>query len=93
MDAKDPSRSVIARHFRTHLSKDMHQCGDYDSDKPGARLIGETARVSAVCHPKPMCRIHVQYVITEAKFVNLPVEEKKVVTSLLPSTESVARFD
>ncbi|KAJ9095397.1 hypothetical protein QFC20_006679 [Naganishia adeliensis] len=37
----DPSRSVIAHHYCTHLhGKNMHQCLIFDSDTPGARLIG-----------------------------------------------------
>jgi len=37
----DPSRSVIAHHYCTHLKgKNMHQCLIFDSDSPGARLIG-----------------------------------------------------
>ncbi|KAJ9096831.1 hypothetical protein QFC21_005102 [Naganishia friedmannii] len=37
----DPSRSVIAHHYCTHLKgKNMHQCLIFDSDTPGARLIG-----------------------------------------------------
>ncbi|GHJ88043.1 hypothetical protein NliqN6_4445 [Naganishia liquefaciens] len=39
--AHDPSRSVIAHHYCTHLhGKNMHQCLIFDSDTPGARLIG-----------------------------------------------------
>ncbi|KAJ9105560.1 hypothetical protein QFC19_003542 [Naganishia cerealis] len=37
----DPSRSVIAHHYCTHLKgNNMHQCLIFDSDTPGARLIG-----------------------------------------------------
>ena len=38
--AHDPSRAVRAHHFCTHLRPDLHQCVIYDSDQPGARLIG-----------------------------------------------------
>ncbi|KAL7420718.1 hypothetical protein Q5752_004669 [Cryptotrichosporon argae] len=38
--AHDPSRSVRAHHFCTHLRKDLHQCVVYDSDRKDARLIG-----------------------------------------------------
>ncbi|ORX34529.1 hypothetical protein BD324DRAFT_664212 [Kockovaella imperatae] len=37
--AIDPSRSVVAHHFCTHLSRDLHQCVIYDCDKADARLI------------------------------------------------------
>ncbi len=33
-------RQVEAHHFCTHLVHDMHQCVIYDSNQPGARLIG-----------------------------------------------------
>jgi hypothetical protein len=39
----DPSRAVRAHHFCTHLRSDL--CVVYDSDQPGARLIGELCRV------------------------------------------------
>jgi hypothetical protein len=38
--AADPSRSVKAHHFCTHLRKNLHQCVIYDSDEANARLIG-----------------------------------------------------
>lgn len=38
--ADDMGRQVEAHHFCTHLSHDMHQCVIYDSNAPGARLIG-----------------------------------------------------
>lgn len=38
--ADDMGRQVEAHHFCTHLAADMHQCVIYDSNKPGARLIG-----------------------------------------------------
>lgn len=36
----DHTRIVEAHHFCTHLTNDLHQCIIYDSDKPGAKLIG-----------------------------------------------------
>lgn len=36
----DQTRSVEAHHFCTHVSADLHQCVIYDSDEPGAKLIG-----------------------------------------------------
>lgn len=36
----DPSRHVLAHHFCSHVSKEMHQCVIYDSNKPDAKLIG-----------------------------------------------------
>jgi len=36
----DIGRQVVAHHFCSHVSKDMHQCIIYDSNKPDARLIG-----------------------------------------------------
>lgn len=38
--ADDMGRQVEAHHFCTHLAHDMHQCVIYDSNTPGARLIG-----------------------------------------------------
>ena len=38
--ADDMGRQVEAHHFCTHLAHDMHQCIIYDSNRPGARLIG-----------------------------------------------------
>ncbi len=38
--ADDIGRQVEAHHFCTHLAHDMHQCVIYDSNRPGARLIG-----------------------------------------------------
>ncbi|KAF9000737.1 DUF1264-domain-containing protein [Cyathus striatus] len=36
----DRTRHVEAHHYCTHLSHDLHQCIIYDSDQPGAKLIG-----------------------------------------------------
>lgn len=36
----DRSTHIRSHHFCTHLRKDLHQCIVYDSDSPGARLIG-----------------------------------------------------
>eukprot|EP00850_Spirogloea_muscicola_P003062 SM000012S25324 [mRNA] locus=s12:331658:332986:- [translate_table: standard] len=38
--AHDLSRQVEAHHYCAHPSEDFHQCLIYDSDEPGARLIG-----------------------------------------------------
>ncbi|HJU15783.1 MAG TPA: OBAP family protein [Stellaceae bacterium] len=38
--ADDMGRQVEAHHFCIHLTHDMHQCVIFDSNKPGARLIG-----------------------------------------------------
>ncbi|EEB89773.1 hypothetical protein MPER_12096, partial [Moniliophthora perniciosa FA553] len=39
--AYDPSRIVPAYHYCTHnISSDLHQCIIFDSNEPGARLIG-----------------------------------------------------
>ncbi|WIA30812.1 hypothetical protein OEZ86_000870 [Tetradesmus obliquus] len=38
--AHDTTRQVHAHHFCSHLNEEMRQCIIYDSDKPGARLIG-----------------------------------------------------
>ncbi|CZT04119.1 related to DUF1264 domain protein [Rhynchosporium agropyri] len=38
--ASDPSRSVEANHYCTHLSADVRQCLIYDAPKNPARLIG-----------------------------------------------------
>jgi hypothetical protein len=38
--ADDMGRQVEANHFCIHLAHDMHQCVIFDSNKPGARLIG-----------------------------------------------------
>jgi len=43
----DLSRQVIAEHFCSHLSDELLQCLIYDSNKPGARLIGIECIVSA----------------------------------------------
>lgn len=43
----DLSRQVIAEHFCSHLSDEVLQCIIYDSNKPGARLIGIEYIVSA----------------------------------------------
>jgi len=36
----DMSRQIIAEHYCSHLSDEVLQCILYDSNKPGARLIG-----------------------------------------------------
>src|SRR5437763_10764611 len=36
----DMSRQIIAEHYCSHLSDEVLQCVIYDSNKPGARLIG-----------------------------------------------------
>lgn len=38
--AHDISRQVIAHHYCTHYTEELHQCVIYDSDKANARLIG-----------------------------------------------------
>ena len=38
--ADDMGRQVEAHHFCIHLRADLHQCVIFDSNKPGARLIG-----------------------------------------------------
>lgn len=38
--AHDITRHVEAHHYCAHVNEDMHQCVIYDSEKPGARLIG-----------------------------------------------------
>jgi hypothetical protein len=38
--AHDPSKQVIAHHYCTKISPDMHQCVLYDSPNKGAKLIG-----------------------------------------------------
>lgn len=43
----DVSRQIIAEHYCAHLSDDVLQCVIYDSNKPGARLIGIEYIVSA----------------------------------------------
>jgi hypothetical protein len=43
----DLSRQVIAEHYCAHLSDEVLQCIIYDSNKPGARLIGIEYIVSA----------------------------------------------
>ncbi|MEY2530282.1 MAG: hypothetical protein QOI96_367 [Verrucomicrobiota bacterium] len=43
----DISRQVIAEHYCAHLSGEVLECVIYDSDKPGARLIGIEYIVSA----------------------------------------------
>ena len=43
----DVSRQVIAEHYCAHLSNEVLECVIYDSDKPGARLIGIEYIVSA----------------------------------------------
>jgi Protein of unknown function (DUF1264). len=41
------SRQIIAEHYCAHLSDEVLQCIIYDSNKPGARLIGVEYIVSA----------------------------------------------
>lgn len=43
----DMSRQIIAEHYCAHLSDEVLQCILYDSNKPGARLIGVEYIVSA----------------------------------------------
>lgn len=43
----DMSRQIIAEHYCSHLSDEVLQCVIYDSNKPGARLIGVEYIVSA----------------------------------------------
>ena len=43
----DMSRQIIAEHYCAHLSDEVLQCVIYDSNKPGARLIGIEYIVSA----------------------------------------------
>jgi len=43
----DMSRQIIAEHYCSHLSDEVLQCILYDSNKPGARLIGVEYIVSA----------------------------------------------
>lgn len=38
--AHDATRQVRAHHFCSCVNEDMRQCVIYDSDQPGARLIG-----------------------------------------------------
>lgn len=43
----DMARQLIAEHYCAHLSDEVLQCVIYDSNKPGARLIGVEYIVSA----------------------------------------------
>ncbi len=43
----DMSRQIIAEHYCSHLSDEVLQCVIYDSNKPGARLIGVEYIVNA----------------------------------------------
>jgi hypothetical protein len=43
----DMSRQIIAQHYCSHLSDEILQCVLYDSNRPGARLIGVEYIVSA----------------------------------------------
>ena len=43
----DMARQIIAEHYCSHLSDEVLQCVLYDSNKPGARLIGVEYIVSA----------------------------------------------
>jgi hypothetical protein len=36
----DINRQVVAHHYCSHVGEEMHQCVIYDSDQPGAKLIG-----------------------------------------------------
>ena len=38
--AAEPERQVVAHHYCTHLTSEIHQCVLYDSADKGARLIG-----------------------------------------------------
>ena len=38
--AAEPSRQIVAHHFCTHLTSEIHQCVLYDSADKGARLVG-----------------------------------------------------
>ena len=38
--ASDPSRMVETNHYCGHLTEDVRQCILYDSDQPGARILG-----------------------------------------------------
>src|SRR5437660_5511753 len=38
--ADDMGRQIEAHHFCIHLRHDLHQCSIFDSNQPGARLIG-----------------------------------------------------
>ena len=38
--ASDPHRHILAHHFCSHVSAEMHQCIIYDSNQPNARLMG-----------------------------------------------------
>ncbi|EAW13142.1 OBAP family protein [Aspergillus clavatus NRRL 1] len=44
--ATDPTRSVEANHYCTHVTEDIRQCLIYDSTKPNARLIGVEYMIS-----------------------------------------------
>jgi Protein of unknown function (DUF1264) len=43
----DMNRQIIAEHYCSHFSDEVLQCVIYDSNKPGARLIGVEYIVSA----------------------------------------------
>lgn len=38
--ASEPHRHILAHHFCSHVSAEMHQCIIYDSNQPNARLMG-----------------------------------------------------
>ena len=38
--AAEPERQIVAHHFCTHLTSEIHQCVLYDSADKGARLVG-----------------------------------------------------
>src|SRR5881392_135721 len=52
----DMSRQIIAEHYCSPQPQDVLQCVIYDSNKPGARLIGieyiVSAKISKRCHRK-----------------------------------------
>ena len=60
----DMNRQVMADHYCAHLSDDVLQCILYDSNKPGARLIGIEYIVSAKifeslpAEEKKLCHSH-----------------------------------
>jgi Protein of unknown function (DUF1264) len=58
--ADDMGRQIEAHHFCIHLRHDLHQCIIFDSNQPGARLIG------------------IEYIVSEARFRELPDEEKRL---------------
>lgn len=63
--ASEPHRHVLAHHFCSHVSAEMHQCIIYDSNQPNARLMGiesddreeERARESLRDCTEPGCQL------------------------------------